>query len=70
MTETPQPTSGSLSAKIIRACPSHRVCPLTCKQRLVEDLGEIASFSVDAPGAAEPSWLSRVYRQFFAKETS
>jgi hypothetical protein len=45
MTESLQPTSGSLSAKIIRACPSHPTCPLTCKSRAVEDLGELASFS-------------------------
>lgn len=44
MTETPQPTAGSLEATIIRKCPAHRTCPLTCKQRPVEDLGEIASF--------------------------
>ena len=46
MTETPQPTAGSLSAKVIRRCPSHRNCPLTCKQRKVEDLGEIAHFDI------------------------
>jgi hypothetical protein len=45
MTETPQPTSASLSAKIIRACTVHMTCPLTCQERQVEDLGEIASFS-------------------------
>lgn len=42
--EAPQPTSGSLEARIIRKCPTHLDCPLTCKQRRVEDLGEIASF--------------------------
>jgi len=43
-----QPTSASLSAKIIRACTVHRTCPLMCAQRRVEDLGEIASFSSDS----------------------
>jgi len=46
MTDAPQPLAGSLEAKIIRACPTHRVCPLTCKQRRVEDLGTIASFDI------------------------
>jgi len=36
--------SGSLSAKIIRACPTHKTCPLTCRERRVEDLGELAHF--------------------------
>ena len=35
---------GSLEARIIRKCPAHRDCPLTCKQRRVENLGTIASF--------------------------
>lgn len=46
MTDAPQPTSGSLSAKIIRACPTHDHCHLDCKFRQVEELGEIASFDV------------------------
>jgi hypothetical protein len=44
MTDAPQPTAGSLEARIIRKCPSHTTCPLTCKQRRVEELGTIASF--------------------------
>jgi hypothetical protein len=44
MTDTPQPTSGSLTARIIRACPEHEQCPLECPDRPVEDLGELASF--------------------------
>jgi hypothetical protein len=45
MTDAPQPTSGSLEARIIRACTIHRTCPLTCKQRRVEELGTIARFA-------------------------
>ena len=67
MSETPQPTSGSLSAKIIRACPVHKTCPLTCKQRRVEDLGQIATFS-EKP-VAGPGWVFRMYRTFFDKES-
>lgn len=49
MTESLIPTSGSLSAKIIRACSRHSgKCPLDCKYRKVEDLGEIASFGPSA----------------------
>jgi ribosomal protein RSM22 (predicted rRNA methylase) len=44
MTETPQPTSGSLSARIIRACPKHAQCPLDCPERETRELGEVASF--------------------------
>ncbi len=44
MTAAPEPTSGSLSARIIRACPVHTQCPLECPERTFEDLGEIASF--------------------------
>jgi hypothetical protein len=40
----PVPVAGSLSAKIIRACPAHPSCPLDCPERSVEELGEIASF--------------------------
>lgn len=70
MTESLQPTSGSLSAKIIRACTKHNnKCGLDCPRRQVEDLGEIASFSVEPP-AAGPGWVSRVYHQFFDKETN
>lgn len=46
MTDTPQPTTGSLEATIIRKCPIHRDCPLTCRQRPVEELGTIASFDL------------------------
>jgi hypothetical protein len=46
MTDDPAaiPVAGSLSAKIIRACPKHKQCALECPERKVEDLGEIASF--------------------------
>lgn len=40
----PQPMSGSLSARLIRACREHAQCPLDCPSRQVEDLGELASF--------------------------
>lgn len=49
MTDTPQPTSGSLSATIIRACTKHKNCPLDCPRRKVENLGEVAAFSTPAP---------------------
>ncbi len=49
------PTVGSLAAKIIRACPEHADCELTCPARQVEDLGEIASFDA----RAEPSIRQR-----------
>jgi hypothetical protein len=39
-----QPSHGSLSGRIIRACPVHAECPLECPERQVEDLGDIASF--------------------------
>jgi hypothetical protein len=71
MTETPQPTSGSLEAKIIRACPTHRDCPLTCKQRRVEDLGEIASFDVQQESSpSSPAWIVEQFTRFFGKESS
>jgi len=38
------PQTGSLHARIIRACPAHAECALECPQRTVEDLGQIASF--------------------------
>ena len=63
------PTSGSLSAKLIRKCPTHRDCPLTCNQRRIEDLGEIARFSVDEEPAAGAGWVSRMYHKFFDKES-
>jgi len=45
MTDAPQPTSGSLEARIIRACTKHNnKCGLECPRRKVEDLGTIASF--------------------------
>jgi cystathionine beta-lyase/cystathionine gamma-synthase len=58
------PVSGSLSAKIIRKCPTHRDCPLTCKQRQVENLGEIASFDVHAEPASRSSFLDNL-KHFF-----
>ncbi len=59
MTDAPQPTSGSLEAKIIRACTVHRTCPLTCRERTVEDLGEIASF-VTRQDVPDDSFLNRL----------
>lgn len=45
MTSSDQPTSGSLFAKIIRACQVHaNRCSLECPERRVEELGKIASF--------------------------
>jgi hypothetical protein len=52
------PVAGSLSAKVIRACSVHKLCALTCPQRRVEDLGEVARFHVREP-SPEPSWLER-----------
>lgn len=51
MSDVPQPTSGSLSAKLIHACTKHTSgkCPLDCKYRVVEDLGQIASFRTLPP---------------------
>ena len=39
-----QPVAGSLSAKVIRACPEHVQCALERPKRTVEDLGTIAHF--------------------------
>lgn len=59
MTETPQPTSGSLEARIIRKCQVHlNTCPLTCAERRVEELGEVASF--DHQAAVPPSIAQRL----------
>jgi len=44
MTESLQPTHGSLSARLIRACPQHTACDLECPAREVEELGEVSSF--------------------------
>ncbi len=69
MTETPQPTCGSLEAKIIRACRDHgNKCKLECPRRQVEDLGQIAGFESvqEQPDIdPKPSFLDRlkeVYR--------
>jgi hypothetical protein len=43
-TESEVPVSGSLSARLIRACPEHKKCSLDCPKREAHDLGEIASF--------------------------
>lgn len=59
MTESLQPTSGSLSAKVIRACTVHTLCPLTCPRREVEDLGEIATFQVEDE-SHPPSIIQRI----------
>jgi hypothetical protein len=70
MTDTPQPTSGSLSAKIIRACTRHTTggCPLDCKYRVVEDLGQIASFDTTQESTAQPSFGERV-KHLFRKDS-
>lgn len=44
-----QPTAGSLSARVIRACQVHKTCSLECPERKVLDLGVIASFD-NGPG--------------------
>ena len=52
MTHSSIPVSGSLEAKVIRACQKHRnKCELTCPRRTVEDLGQVASFHA----SSEPS---------------
>jgi hypothetical protein len=60
MSDTPQPTSGSLSAKLIRACPTHKTCALDCKYRQVEDLGELARFAAAEEDPSPKPWLERV----------
>jgi hypothetical protein len=67
MTHTPQPTSGQLEAKIIRACKRHTgTCSLQCKYRVVEDLGQIASFDPVQPqtvlmyGTVQPTFRERL----------
>jgi hypothetical protein len=66
VTETPQPTSGSLSAKIIRACEAHaNKCPLTCRYRTVEDLGEIATFGSESRSQHEQSILDRLKEAYY-----
>jgi hypothetical protein len=65
VTETPQPTSGSLEAKIIRACKRHTgTCSLQCKYREVEDLGQIASFDAQQTvlmyGNPQPTFRERL----------
>jgi hypothetical protein len=64
MTDTPQPTSGSLEARIIRKCPTHRDCPLTCKQRPVEELGMIASFGEASVPASIVQRLKEGFRKW------
>jgi hypothetical protein len=56
--DAPQPTSGSLEARIIRKCTVHKTCPLTCKQRRVEELGQIATFDTSEDKGAPSSWLA------------
>lgn len=52
--------AGSLEAKIIRACPTHRLCPLTCTQRTIEELGTIASFDLRPMEAEQHSWRQKL----------
>jgi len=56
---------GSLEAKIIRACTVHKTCPLTCKQRRVEELGEIARFSTEPPRSRP--WILEPLKTFFGR---
>lgn len=72
MTESPQPTAGSLSAKIIRACKDHgNTCKLDCPRRQVEDLGQIASFDVSEEEeerrdpARDPSIMTRLKAAYY-----
>jgi len=44
MTDARVPLAGSLSARLIRACPEHVQCELDCPHRQVENLGVIAHF--------------------------
>lgn len=60
MTDAPQPTAGSLEAKLIRKCPVHDSCSLTCPRRPFEDLGEIASFDTRAASLPPPSITQRL----------
>jgi len=54
MSDVPQPTSGSLYARVIRACSKHNnKCALNCPRRKVEELGQIASFDT---GKGVPRW--------------
>jgi hypothetical protein len=59
MTDAPQPTSVSLQARIIRKCPVHPTCSLTCRERKVEELGEIVSFD-STDESAPPSIVQRL----------
>jgi hypothetical protein len=34
--------TATLEARIIRACRTHKECPLDCKERQVEELGVVA----------------------------
>jgi len=43
VTPSEVPVSASLSARVIRACPTHAQCPLECSERTIEDLGTIAN---------------------------
>jgi len=61
------PVSGSLSAKVIRACRDHgNKCKLDCPRREVEDLGEIASF-LSTPEPESQSWLLEQAKRFFRR---
>lgn len=59
MTDSLQPTSASLAAKIIRKCPVHDTCSLDCPRRPFEELGTIASFEVREE-RAPPSIIQRL----------
>lgn len=60
MTESLQPTSGTLEAVIIHACKVHdNTCSLRCPERQVEDLGQIAAFD------HRPPLIERIIRRAF-----
>jgi len=61
MTSAPEPVRGSLSARVIRACPEHQECALDCPRRTVEDLGEIAHFA-ETPGKEDSPWRRWFHR--------
>jgi hypothetical protein len=73
MTDVPQPTAGSLEARIIRACRDHgNKCKLDCPRRQVEDLGQVAQFDtrIDSSSPSSRSWIVEQFDRFFRKESS
>jgi hypothetical protein len=60
VSDSQQPVAGSLSMRVIRACPEHAECPLECPKRTVEDLGEVARFLRD------PSVTQRIKESYLS----